>query len=46
MRKFYSGYFKGLNNFKPYRIRLVTANSYEEIEEILSLVEKDFDYEF
>ena len=46
MRKFYSGYFKGLNNFKPYRIRLVTTNSYEEIEEILSLVEKDFDYEF
>ena len=33
MRKFYSGYFKGLNNFKPYRIRLVTTNSYEEIEE-------------
>lgn len=46
MRKFYSGYFKGLNNFKPYRIRLVTTDSYQEIEEILSSVEKDFDYEF
>lgn len=46
MRKFYSGYFRGLNNFKPYRIRLVTTNSYEEVEEILSLIEQTFDYEF
>ena len=46
MRKFYSGYFRGLDNFKPFRIRLVTTNDYAEIEEILSLVEKEFDYEF
>lgn len=46
MRKFYSGYFRGLNNFKPYRIRLVTTNSYDEIEELLSLIEKEFNYEF
>jgi len=34
-RKFYSGYFKGIPGFKPYRIRLMKAGSVEEIEEIL-----------
>ncbi|MFH1296810.1 MAG: tRNA dihydrouridine synthase DusB [Bacteroidota bacterium] len=35
-RKFYSGYFKGIPDMKPYRIRLVTADSTAEIEEILN----------
>ncbi len=44
MRKFYSGYFKQLNNFKPYRIRLVTTDSYEEIERVLSQMEENLSY--
>lgn len=35
MRAHYSTYFRGISNFKPFRIRLVTASSYEEIESIL-----------
>lgn len=34
-RKFYSGYFKGLPCMKPFRMRLVTATSREEVEMIL-----------
>lgn len=40
MRKSYSGYFKGIAGFKPYRTRLVTAGSLQEIETIL----KEIDY--
>jgi tRNA-dihydrouridine synthase B len=39
-RKFYSGYFRGIPDFKKYRIRLVTASSLDEvyatIEEVLT----------
>lgn len=35
MRRHYSNYFKGLHDFKPHRMRLVTANSKKEVEEIL-----------
>ncbi|MDR1725697.1 MAG: tRNA-dihydrouridine synthase family protein [Bacteroidales bacterium] len=42
MRKFYSGYFYAINNFKPYRIRLVTAASFEEVYKILNEIEEDF----
>lgn len=45
MRKFYSGYFRELKNFKPYRIRLVTAESYEEVNSILCEVEENLSYE-
>lgn len=45
MRKFYSGYFRELKNFKPYRIRLVTAESYDEINDILCEVEQNLSYE-
>lgn len=45
MRKFYSGYFRELKNFKPYRIRLVTAESYEEVNSILDEVEENLSYE-
>lgn len=31
MRKFYSGYFKGVVGFKPYKIMLMEALSFEEI---------------
>jgi len=31
MRKHYTNYFKGYRNIKPFRMRLVTANSFEEV---------------
>lgn len=36
LRKFYSGYFKGIPDFKKYRMRLVTATTLEEVYGILS----------
>lgn len=38
MRKAYSGYFKGLANFKPYRLQLVTSVLYSEIQSLLDQV--------
>jgi nifR3 family TIM-barrel protein len=38
MRNHYTNYFKGISHFKPYRLRLVMANSYEEVVEILDEV--------
>ncbi|MFA6806633.1 MAG: tRNA-dihydrouridine synthase family protein [Bacteroidales bacterium] len=38
MRKNYSGYFKGLANFKPYRLQLVTSVLYSEIENLLDQI--------
>ena len=35
MRRHYANYFKGLDHFKEYRMKLVTTNSYEEICSIL-----------
>ncbi len=35
-RKFYSGYFKGIPNMKPYRMRLVTATTIGAVEGILT----------
>lgn len=45
MRKFYSGYFRELKNFKPYRVKLVTAKNYEQVEQILTEVENNLEYE-
>ena len=38
MRTHYSNYFRGLSNFKPFRIRLVNASSFEEVSDILNEV--------
>ncbi|MCO5949198.1 tRNA dihydrouridine synthase DusB [Mucilaginibacter flavidus] len=38
MRRHYSNYFKGIENFKEYRMRLVTAGTLEEVMEILEEV--------
>jgi tRNA-dihydrouridine synthase B len=35
MRRHYANYFKGLNNIKDFRLRLVNLNSIEEIESVL-----------
>ena len=34
MRKHYTNYFKGYRNIKPFRMRLVTANSFEELNKV------------
>jgi tRNA-dihydrouridine synthase B len=38
MRRHYSNYFKGINGFKPYRMKLVQSDSFGEIGELLDLV--------
>ncbi len=38
MRQHYTNYFRGLDHFKPYRMRLVQANTYEEVCEVLDEV--------
>ena len=38
MRRHYANYFKGLDHFKPFRMRLVTAPTENEILEILEEV--------
>jgi tRNA-dihydrouridine synthase B len=42
MRKHYTNYFKSLPDFKQYRMRLVEANSYEEVTEILNEVSEKY----
>ena len=42
MRRHYTNYFKGLPNFKEYRLSLVTTYSYDEIISILDKVEKKY----
>jgi tRNA-dihydrouridine synthase B len=41
MRKHYSNYFKGIYNFKPIRMKLVTASSFVEVKNILSSIEEN-----
>ncbi|MCF8337231.1 MAG: tRNA dihydrouridine synthase DusB [Bacteroidales bacterium] len=36
IRKFYSGYFKGIPRFKPFKIRLMKAKSEKEVHTILN----------
>ncbi|MCD8741353.1 tRNA dihydrouridine synthase DusB [Mucilaginibacter roseus] len=45
MRRHYSNYFKGINHFKEYRMRLVTAATLEEVQDILSEVELKYSAE-
>jgi nifR3 family TIM-barrel protein len=42
MRRHYTNYFKGLPDFKPHRIRLVTSEDLHEILEIFHEVEENF----
>jgi nifR3 family TIM-barrel protein len=42
LRKFYSGYFRGIHNFKPYRVKLLTAKSLQEIESILNEIHTNY----
>ncbi len=40
MRSHYSNYFRGLHEFKPFRTRLVLADSFGEVVDILNEIEK------
>ncbi|GIV42670.1 MAG: tRNA-dihydrouridine synthase [Vicingaceae bacterium] len=42
MRRHYANYFKGFPNFKPYRMRLVTSNLYDEIIDTLNQISHDY----
>lgn len=47
MRRHYTNYFRGMPNFKPYRTRMVTTESYDEVCAILDEVAEIFyGYEF
>mgnify|MGYP000359557948 FL=1 len=43
MRRHYANYFKGLDHFKEYRMKLVTTNSYEEILQTLEEVRERYE---
>ena len=46
-RRHYSNYFKGIENFKPYRQKLVTTEASEDVYKILnSITEKFAEYSF
>ena len=42
MKRHYTNYFKGITDFKSYRIKMVTSNNREEILEILEEVAAEF----
>ncbi len=42
MRPHFTNYFRGLQNFKPYRVRLVTSESYDELLVILEEIANEF----
>ena len=47
MKRHYTNYFKGIIDFKPYRIKMVTSDTEEEIQDTLDKVAVKFkDYEF
>lgn len=39
MRRHYANYFKGIDNFKEYRMKLVTAGTFDELDMILQEIE-------
>ncbi len=43
MRRHYSNYFKGIPNFKEYRIRLVTLENIVDIESVLQEISEKFE---
>jgi tRNA-dihydrouridine synthase B len=45
MRRHYANYFKGIENFKPFRMKLVTVPTHEEIIEILEEVREYYGQE-
>lgn len=43
MRRHYANYFKGIPNFKEYRMKLVSLDRVEDIEEVLNEIEHRFE---
>jgi len=43
MKRHYTNYFRGIPNFKSYRMRLVTSSKYEEIVATLAEIENQFE---
>ena len=41
-RRHYTNYFKGYENFKPYRTRMVTSNCSSEVHNVLNEVLEKF----
>jgi len=44
IRRHYPHYFKGLPDFKPFRMRLMTTTSYTEVLDILDEIRKKYDH--
>lgn len=42
MRKHYGSYFKGLYNFKPYRLALVGTTTLADTEQVLDQIKKHY----
>jgi tRNA-dihydrouridine synthase len=42
MRRHYSNYFKGIDHFKEFRMRLVTAGNLEEVQQILAEIDEKY----
>src|SRR6202000_2869649 len=42
MRRHYSNYFKGIDHFKEYRMKLVTAGTLEELNELLEQINETY----
>ena len=42
MRRHYANYFKGIDHFKDYRIRLVTLNVLVDIMQVLDEIEEKY----
>ena len=45
MRRHYANYFKGIPNFKDYRMKLVSADTFDSIQEILQEIKDKFEIE-
>ena len=45
MRRHYANYFKGIANFKEYRMKLVSLESVEDIEDVLNEIGNKFEIE-
>ena len=46
MRRHYTNYFKHIPDFKPFRMKLVTSDSFQEIGDTLTEIESRFNSEF
>ena len=42
LRQHYRGYFKGIPNIKPYYLKLVKLNNFEEIDKVLYEILENF----